>query len=74
MVLDATEFSHQWVQAWNAHDVGAVLAHFHDDVLFTSPVAAEMFPETAGMGRRYRRHHLPQPERRPGQLPCAHHG
>nr|WP_234812266.1 nuclear transport factor 2 family protein [Mycolicibacter longobardus] len=25
----------------------AVLAHLHDDVLFTSPVAATMFPETA---------------------------
>lgn len=49
--LDTTEFSNQWVQAWNTHDVEAVLAHFHDDVLFTSPVAAEMFPETSGVIR-----------------------
>ena len=49
--LDTTEFSRQWVQAWNAHDVAAVLAHFHDDVLFTSPVAAEMYPETSGVIR-----------------------
>lgn len=46
--IDATTFSHDWVHAWNAHDVDAVLAHFHDDVLFTSPVAAQMYPETAG--------------------------
>lgn len=49
--LDASAFSRQWVQAWNAHDVEAVLAHFHDDVLFTSPVAAQMYPETAGVIR-----------------------
>lgn len=35
----------------NAHDVEAVLAHFHDDVLFTSPVAATILPETAGVVR-----------------------
>lgn len=51
MELDATAFSGHWVQAWNAHDVEAVLAHFHDDVLFTSPVAARLFPETAGVIR-----------------------
>jgi hypothetical protein len=36
---DPTEFAQAWVLAWNAHDVEAVLAHFHDDVVFTSPVA-----------------------------------
>lgn len=51
MKLDAKAFSQDWVQAWNNHDVDAVLAHFHDDVLFTSPVAAEMYPETAGVIR-----------------------
>lgn len=51
MTLDAVAFSRQWVRAWNAHDVEAVLAHFHEDVLFTSPVAAQMFPETAGVIR-----------------------
>lgn len=49
MNLDAVTFSKQWVDAWNAHDVEAVLAHFHDDVVFTSPVAAKLFPETAGV-------------------------
>jgi hypothetical protein len=46
--LDPVGFSDQRVRAWNAHDVEAVLAHFHDDVVFTSPVAAEFLPETAG--------------------------
>jgi hypothetical protein len=37
------------VSAWNRHDVDAVLAHFHDDVVFTSPVAAELISGTAGV-------------------------
>ena len=51
MELDVIAFSRQWAHAWNSHDVDAVLAHFHDDVLFTSPVAAAMYPETAGVIR-----------------------
>jgi ketosteroid isomerase-like protein len=47
--LDALAFSKQWVNAWNAHDVEAVLGHFHEDVVFTSPVAATVLPETAGI-------------------------
>lgn len=51
MNVDALAFSEQWVAAWNAHDVESVLNHFHEDVLFTSPVAAELLPETAGLVR-----------------------
>jgi ketosteroid isomerase-like protein len=50
-VDDPVSFSQQWVTAWNAHDVEAVLRHFHDDVVFTSPVVAEMLPDTAGIVR-----------------------
>ena len=39
------------MRAWNAHDIEAVLGHFHDDVLFTSPVAARVLPETGGVVR-----------------------
>jgi hypothetical protein len=48
---DAKEFADEWVRAWNGHDVEAVLAHFHDDVVFSSPVAARMLPETGGVVR-----------------------
>jgi ketosteroid isomerase-like protein len=51
MNVDAVEFSERWVRNWNAHDVEAVLADFHDDVVFTSPVAAELLPETGGVVR-----------------------
>jgi ketosteroid isomerase-like protein len=49
--LDAVAFSEQWVEAWNAHDVEAVLKHFHEDVVFTSQVAARLLPQTAGVVR-----------------------
>ncbi|OBI45421.1 nuclear transport factor 2 family protein [Mycobacterium sp. E796] len=49
MNVDAIAFSEQWVAAWNARDVESVLKHFHEDVVFTSPVAAELLPETAGL-------------------------
>ncbi len=39
---EARAFAEQWVADWNAHDVGALLAHFTDDVVFTSPVAIRM--------------------------------
>jgi hypothetical protein len=49
--VDAIKFSSDWVRAWNAHDVEAVLAHFDDQVVFSSPVALELFPETGGVVR-----------------------
>jgi hypothetical protein len=46
---DPDAFARDWCRAWNAHDVDAVLAHFHDDVVFTSPVAARIVPESGGV-------------------------
>lgn len=51
MNLDPIAFAERWCRNWNAHDVDAVLADFHDDVVFTSPVAATLLPETAGVVR-----------------------
>ncbi|WP_459971467.1 nuclear transport factor 2 family protein [Mycobacterium sp. MUNTM1] len=51
MNVDAVAFSERWVRNWNAHDVEAVLADFHDNVVFTSPVAAKLFPDTNGVVR-----------------------
>jgi hypothetical protein len=36
---EARAFAQQWVRDWNAHDIDALLDHFTDDVVFTSPVA-----------------------------------
>lgn len=37
--MNAMDFAREWEAAWNRRDVEAVLKHFHDDVVFTSPVA-----------------------------------
>jgi SnoaL-like protein len=42
-------FAEKWSAAWNQRDVEAVLTHFHDDVVFTSPFAAEIVPDSAGV-------------------------
>jgi ketosteroid isomerase-like protein len=48
---DPLAFAAEWRDAWNAHDLDRLLDHFHDDVIFTSPVAAAIFPETQGYVR-----------------------
>lgn len=37
---DLEKFAADWAAAWNRRDVEAVLAHFHDDIVFVSPTAA----------------------------------
>ncbi len=45
----AARFADSWAQHWNAHDLDTLLAHFADDVMFTSPVAARLFPDSFGV-------------------------
>jgi hypothetical protein len=46
---EVQRFAQEWAAAWNRRDVEALLAHFHDDVVFTSPVAAEIVPDSSGV-------------------------
>jgi ketosteroid isomerase-like protein len=39
---EATDFAARWERAWNDHDLDALLAHFAPDVVFSSPVAAQL--------------------------------
>jgi ketosteroid isomerase-like protein len=48
---DPAAFAEEWVAAFNRLDVEAVLEHFHDDVVFTSPVAARVIPGSDGVVR-----------------------
>ena len=41
----------EWLDAWNAHDPERVVARFADDVLVSSPVAAELRPGSGGVLR-----------------------
>jgi ketosteroid isomerase-like protein len=49
---DAQGFAAQWAEAWNRRDIEQVLAHFHDDVEFTSPTALAVvgIPTVRGKG------------------------
>lgn len=40
--IDPVSFSHHWAASWNARDVEAVLKHFSEDALFSSPVAQRL--------------------------------
>lgn len=44
-------FAQEWVAAWNRRDVEAVLRDSADDVVFTSPTAARVVPDTGGRVR-----------------------
>ena len=46
----ALKLGHDWVAAWNAHDLDAVLAHYTDDFTIKTPIAAVMVPGTNGIG------------------------
>jgi ketosteroid isomerase-like protein len=51
MVQDPLNFATEWCDAWNSHDLDRLMDHFHDDVVFTSPVAARILPQTGGVLR-----------------------
>jgi len=41
-------FADQWISAWNARDVEAVLTLYAEEGLFTSPTAQHVVPESGG--------------------------
>ncbi|ORB82702.1 DUF4440 domain-containing protein [Mycobacterium kansasii] len=49
MPPDPADFCRRWAAAWNARDLDAVLAFFHEDIVFTSPFAAEWLPDSCGV-------------------------
>ena len=49
--MDAKEFGREWVEAWNAHDLERIVAHYAEDVVLTSPVAAKLTGNASGVVR-----------------------
>ena len=45
------EFAREWIDAWNAHDLERILSHYSRDVVFRSPVAAQIVPDSGGVIR-----------------------
>ena len=49
---DAAEaFAANWLDAWNRHDINAILSHYADDVVFLSPVAEQRVGNGRVVGR-----------------------
>lgn len=50
-VLDtdkAQAFAEAWLDAWNRHDLDAILAHYSEDVDFRSPFVAQLTSDPRG--------------------------
>ncbi len=46
---EALALAEEWVAAWNAHDLGRILAHYADDFTMTSPYIAAIAGDTDGI-------------------------
>jgi len=44
----AEHFAADWIEAWNAHDLGRILSHYEDDFEMSSPVIVQMVGEPSG--------------------------
>jgi hypothetical protein len=53
----AEAFAAHWIDAWNSHDMDAILAHYADDVVFLSPIAAKRVGDGRVRGREALRHY-----------------
>jgi len=47
----AERFTNEWLNAWNSHDIDAILSHFDDDVVFSSPLAQRIVVDSDGYVR-----------------------
>lgn len=45
---EGKEFAHRWIEAWNSHDLDAILSHYDADVVLVSPVAAKILDVPSG--------------------------
>jgi hypothetical protein len=45
---EAYAFAHPWIEAWNSHDLDAILSHYAQDVVLTSPAAAGLLNDARG--------------------------
>ncbi|MFF8292211.1 nuclear transport factor 2 family protein [Streptomyces sp. NPDC016309] len=47
----AREFAVRWQDDWNSHDIDRILAHYHDDVTFSSPMVSRFTGDPSGTVR-----------------------
>ena len=45
----ASQFSQEWLSAWNAHDLESILSHYADDFEMISPYIVAITGESSGV-------------------------
>lgn len=46
--VNGDEFAKNWIEAWNSHQIEAILSHYAQDVEFTSPFVVRLLNEPSG--------------------------
>lgn len=46
---DAQQFANRWCEAWNSHDLESIMSHYAENVVLTSPTAARLLKDPAGV-------------------------
>jgi hypothetical protein len=46
--VNADEFAKDWIEAWNSHQIEAILSHYAEDVEFTSPFIVRLLNQPSG--------------------------
>ena len=47
----ARQFAEEWIEAWNRHDLDQIVAHYSDDIVFSSPLASSVGGVATGILR-----------------------
>lgn len=47
----AHAFAHEWIDAWNSHDLDRILSHYSDEVTLISPVALQRLGNATVQGK-----------------------
>lgn len=43
-----THFAQEWLNAWNRHDMEAIMAHYAEDIIFYSPIIQKINNDPKG--------------------------
>lgn len=45
----AWKFAHEWLEAWNKHDINLIMKHYADSIEFCSPVVQNVLGDPKGV-------------------------
>ena len=45
---EGIELAHKWIEAWNNHDLDAIMSHYAEEVELVSPLAIKLLGNTDG--------------------------